>query len=102
MKQYFEDLSFKVNYQEGFNSLGGTLYIHDCVAVFRPHSFNIGDPTDRVIQICDISGYKKGLLTTLHIYLKNGKDIKLAVWKKDAIINALETRRQALLSADGQ
>lgn len=96
MGHYFEDLSFSANYYEGINALGGTLYIYDDVAVFRPHAINFGDPTDRIIPIRDIFGYKKGFLSIFHIYLNNGKDIKLAVWKKNAIINALEIRRQAI------
>lgn len=96
MGHFFDDLSFKVNYYEGINALGGTLYIYDNVAVFRPHSFNLGSPVDRVIQIRDILSYKKGLLTILYIYLNNGKYVKLATWKKDAIINALEIRKKVL------
>ena len=94
MGQFFEDLSFSANYYEGINALGGTLYIYDEVAVFKPQSFNFGDPTDRIIPIRNISGYKKGFLSIFHIYLTNVSDVKLAVWKKDAIINALEMRRQ--------
>lgn len=96
MDNQFEYLSFSANYFEGINALGGTLYIYSDKAVFKPHALNLGDPTDRIIPIRDISGYKKGLLSILHIYLHNGKDIKLAVWKKDAIINALEIRRRVI------
>ena len=96
MGQYFEDLSFAANYYEGINALGGTLYIYDDVAVFRPHGLNFGEPSDRIIPIRDISGYKKGILSIFHIYLNTGKDIQLAVWKKNTIINALEMRRQKI------
>lgn len=97
MGQLFEDLSFNVNYFEGINALGGTLYIYDDIAVFRPHSLNLGSSADRFIQIRNISGYKKGLLTILYIYLNNGEYIKLATWKKNTIIDALEKRKKVLL-----
>lgn len=87
-------IRFKANYYEGLNAIGGTLFIYDYIAVFKPHSINFGDLRERVIPISDIVGYKKGLLTSLHIYLKGGKDIKLAVWEKNKIINAFEMRRQ--------
>lgn len=52
--------------------------------------YNIGDLSEKVIPIDEICGYKKGLLTILTIFLTNGKIVKLAVWKKDDIIKALE------------
>lgn len=96
MGQHFEDVSFAVNYYEGMNALGGKLHIGDNVAVFRPHQLNFGTLQDRIIPICDITGYKKGSLSTLYIYLQTGKEIKLACWKKNAIINAIEERRQII------
>lgn len=96
MGQHFEDVSFAVNYYEGMNALGGKLHIGDNVAVFRPHQLNFGTLQDRIIPICDITGYKKGSLSTLYIYMQTGKEIKLACWKKNAIINAIEERRQII------
>lgn len=102
MGKIFEDLSFKANYYENGIALGGTLYIYDEVIVFRPHFFNIGDLSDKVMQICNISGYKKGFLTNLHIYFNDGMDVKLGVWKKDTIINALEMRKQTISRAKAE
>ena len=98
----FEELSFTANYIKGLNALGGILYIRDEVAVFKAHKFNFGDSSEKVIPISEICGYKKGLLTFMNIYLNNEETIKLAVWKKDAIINALEERRHAIFQRLGK
>lgn len=52
--------------------------------------------SEKVIPISEICGYKKGLFTILTMFLTNGKKVKLAVWKKDAIIKALEERRHTI------
>ena len=98
----FEELSFKANYYDGLNAKGGTLYIKEETAVFKAHKLNIGDLSEKEIPICDICGYKKGMLTILSIFLNNGSTIKLAVWKKDVIIKALEERRHAIFRRLGK
>ena len=102
MEQQFQELEFKANFFVGTNAQGGTLYIHDDTFVFKPHAINIGDLTEKVIQIRDICGYKKGFLTTMFIFLNNGLEIKLAVWQKDEIIKALEERRYAIFRNAGE
>ena len=105
MTQQFQDLSFQANYYFGSfmsGAQGGNLHIYDEVAVFRPHKINLGDKDDKVIPIRDINGYKKGILTWLTIFLNNGTNVKLAVWKKDEIIQALEARRYAIYGKFGQ
>lgn len=92
----FEELSFKANFYDGLNVKGGTLYIREDTAVFKVHMYNISDLSEKVIPISEICGYKKGLFTILTIFLTNGKKVKLAVWKKDAIIKALEERRHTI------
>ena len=98
----YEVLSFAASYCDGANPLhrlgclGGKLYINDDVAVFKPHSFNIGDCRDRIIPITHISGYKKGIAAWMYVFFDNGKTIQLSVWNKNAVINALETRRLSI------
>lgn len=98
----FEELSFKANFYDGLNAKGGTLYIREDTAVFKAHMYNIGDLSEKTIPISEICGYKKGLLTILTIFLVNGKKIKLAVWKKDAVIKAIEERRYAIFRQMGK
>lgn len=105
MTQQFQDLSFQANYYFGSfmsGAQGGNLHIYDEVAVFRHNKINLGDKDDKVIPIRDISGYKKGILIWLTIFLNNGTDVKLAVWKKDEIVQALEVRRYAIYGKFGQ
>lgn len=105
MTQRFQDLSFQANYYFGsFMSCaqGGKLHIYEEIAVFKPHKLNIGSLEDCSIPIRDICGYKKGMLTSFIIYLNDGTEVKLAVWKKDEIIQALEARRHAIYSKYGQ
>ena len=106
-QQHFEELSFDANFVAGStvlgsNAQGGKLIISDETFVFMPHSFNFGDRRDKEFQIKDICGYKKGFLTNFHIYLNNGLDLEFKVWKKDAIINALEERRTAIFRNAGE
>ncbi len=98
----FEEISFKANYYDGFNAKGGTLFIREETAVFKAHMFNIGNLSEKVIHISEICGYKKGLLTLLTIFLNDGRKVKLAVWKKDAIIHALEERRHFIFQRIGK
>ena len=101
-KQTIPPQSFKANYFIGSISLGGMLHLEDERAVFKAHAFNIGDTSDKIIPVADICGYKKGMLTILYIFLRSGQEIKLAVWEKDTIINALEARRQQYYRNHGQ
>ena len=98
----FEELKFKANYFSGMNSMGGQLYIYSDRLVFKPHAVNMGSLSDKVIPIIDIHGYKKGSLTTMYFILNNGLKIKFAVWEKDAIIQVVEERRQALFQQMGK
>lgn len=59
------------------------------------------DPSDQIIHIRDISGYQKGLLYSLTIYLNDGKDtFCINTFRQNSIIYALEVRRRALLQAE--
>lgn len=96
--QYFpEQITFMANFNEpSGNSLGGKLIITPQLLVFRPHSVNFGDLSDRVFDIRNITGYKKGFLTFLHIYFNDRPAICLSVWKKQQIIDELENRKRAM------
>lgn len=90
-------LSFMANYYiDNTTSQGGKLYIEDEFVVFKPHAINIGDKRDKYIPIKDVCGYDRGFFTILYIYLNNGIRIKLAVWKKKEIIDAMEEKRCAI------
>lgn len=99
---FAQELSFLANCFVGLNAVGGKLYIREEVAVFKAHQFNFGDMREKTIPIADISGYKKGMMTFLTIFLRNGEQTKFAVYDKDGIINALEVRRHALYQKIGQ
>ncbi len=90
------EITFAANFNETSNSLGGKLIITPQLLVFRPHSLNIGDLSDRIFDIRNITGYKKGFMTFLFIYFNNGQTISLSVWKKQQIIDELEIRRQSM------
>lgn len=101
----FQEVSFQANYYFGSfmsGAQGGRLHIYAEITVFKPHILNIGTKDEYTIPIRDFCGYKKGMLTWFTIYLNNGTDVKLAVWKKDEIIQALEARRYAIYSKHGQ
>lgn len=98
----FEELSFKANYYDGWNAKGGSLYIREETAVLKAHKYNIGDLSENEIPFGEICGYKKGLLTILTFFLTNGKKVKLAVWKKDAIVKSLKERRHAIYRRIGK
>lgn len=89
-------IEHKANFNVGMNSIGGKIVITPTQLIFRAHAFNFGDLSDRVFEIKDIIGYKKGFLSFLYISFRNGPDIKLTVWGKDEIINQLEARRRVL------
>ena len=98
-----QTLSFLANYyMNDTTSQGGKLYIEDEFVVFKPHAINIGDKSDKYIPIKDVRGYNRGFFTILYILLNNGIRIKLAVWKKKEIIDAIEERRYAIYRRKGQ
>lgn len=100
IKSSFPDfIEHKANFNSGLNSIGGKIVITPTQLIFRAHAFNIGNHNDRIFEIKDIVGYKKGMLTFLYVSFSNGEDIKLSVWEKDLIINQLEERRNALCSS---
>ena len=89
-------LTFAANFfTGGDNSQGGHLWITDYEVYFQPHKFNFGDLSKKYIKIKDIIGYEKGFLTMFTIKTLS-KDMKLAVWKKQAIIDAIEEKRRKL------
>lgn len=90
------EVTFKANFNEGINSIGGKLIITPTQLIFKAHSLNFGDLSDRVFNITDICGYEKGILTFMYILFKDGRKIKLTVWDKQGIINELEARRNTL------
>lgn len=87
------ELQYKANHNIGSNSQGGHLWITKDEVVFKPHSLNFGPLGKRYIRIQDVVGYEKGFLTNMTIYTKNGYQMDLVVWKKDEIINEIESRR---------
>jgi hypothetical protein len=91
-----EFIEHKANFNTGIISIGGKIIITPTQLIFHAHSFNVGNLEDRIFEIKDIIGYKKGLLTLLTICFSDGKNIRLTVWGKDEIINQLEKRRNAL------
>lgn len=90
------EVTFKANFNEGINSIGGKLIITPTQLIFKAHSLNFGDLSDRVYNIADICSYEKGILTFMYILFKDGRKIKLTVWDKQGIINELEARRNTL------
>lgn len=92
-----EFVEHKANFNTGLNSIGGKIIITPTQLIFKAHSFNLGDLSDRIFEIKDIIGYKKGFLSFLYISFNDGKTIKLTVWGKDNIIHQLEERRQKLI-----
>lgn len=92
------EITYLANFNEvGGNSLGGKIIITPEFLVFRPHSVNFGDLSDRVFEIRNITGYRKGFLTFFYISFAGGWEISLSVWKKQEIMDALESRRRVLL-----
>ncbi len=92
-----ERIEFMANFNEGLNSIGGKIIITPTQLIFHPHSVNFGDLRDRVFEICQISGYEKGVLSFMYISFLDGSRIKLTVWKKSEIIAQLEARRTSLI-----
>jgi len=72
-----EFIEYKANYNNGLLSMGGKISITPQL-IFRPHPFNIGNLKERVFEIKDIIGYKKGFLTFLMVKKLNyfGKKMK--------------------------
>lgn len=97
-KSFPDSIEFKANFNEGLNSIGGKIVITPTQLIFKAHAFNIGDLTDRVFDISQISGYEKGLLSFMYISFLDGSRIKLAVWRKSEIIAHLESRRSSLIN----
>lgn len=95
--QQWPTLKFMANFFEGFYAISGKIIITATQLIFKAYFYNLGDRRDRVFEICDIVGYKKGILTQLYISFADGNTIKLAVWSKQRIINELEARRQYLI-----
>lgn len=89
-------IEHKANFNSGIISIGGKILITPTQLIFRAHSLNFGNLEDKIFEIRNFIGYKKGLLTFLTIFFSDGKKIKLTVWGKDEIINQLENRRRVL------
>lgn len=89
-------IEYLANFNVGLVSIGGKIIITKDQLIFKAHSLNVGDLSDRIFNIKDISGYKKGLFTFLYISFVDGSEIKLSVWKKQEVINELEARKAAL------
>lgn len=99
----FPVLTYQANYREDqFNAQGGILMINDTTILFKPHSVNFGDLSEKYVNIADIGGYSKGALTNLSLWTKDGYEIRLVVWKKDEVIKEVESRRRALFASIGQ
>ena len=92
-----ERIEFMANFNEGLNSIGGKIIITPTQLIFHPHCVNFGDLNDCVFEICQISGYEKGILSFMYISFLDGSRIKLTVWKKSEIIAQLEARRTSLI-----
>lgn len=90
------EIEYMANFNEGMNSIGCKLIITSDQLIFRVHSLNFGDLSNRVFNIKDIVGYRKGILSFMYISFVDGREIKLTVWKKQEIINELENRKQYL------
>ena len=78
------------------------MIIQDEKFIFRPHSINFGDQSDKEFAIRDIRGYKKGILTRFTVFMNDNQEINLIVWKKDEIIKELEERRAAIFRNNGE
>ena len=95
LREVLPELKFAANHEiSSSNAQGGHIWITKNELYFKPHMFNMGDLSKRYIRIQDICGYEKLRLTGLTIYTQKGYKMDLVVWKKDEIINALETRRR--------
>ncbi len=90
------EISFFANYHIGIISQGGKLIITPTQLIFRPHSVNLGDLSDKVFNIKDVVDYRKGFLTFFYIRFSNGQEVKLNVWKKQRIIDEIEARKSQL------
>lgn len=102
--EQFETLEFTASLRRNlFTSETGRLCINSTNVVFRPSSLSnkMLKQSERRFDIKDIIGYSKGTFTSLTIYLYGREPFLLAVFKKDAIINALETRRVAYFKSVG-
>ena len=96
---YFpSQIEYMANFNEGANAIGGKLIITPDKIIFKAHRLNFGNLSDRIFKIQDVAGYRKGILTYLYIQFKDGREIKLAVWKKQEIITEIENRRKQLIA----
>lgn len=99
---YTPEISFVATFfLSGLNNQGGKMHITKDKVLFEPHALNFGTTATRFIHIADVAGYNKGFMTWFYIYLKDGQKLKFAVWKKDAIIQAIESRRAKLFQEAG-
>lgn len=89
-------IEYNANFNEGINSIGGKIIITPTQLIFHPHKINLGDLSDRIYEISQISDCETGPLTFLYIHFLDGSKIKLTVWNKSEIIEQLESRRNAL------
>lgn len=90
------EISFLANFKTKFNSIGGKLFLTPTQIIFRAHKLNFGDLDEKVYEIKDYVGFHKGLLTNLDLSFSNGETIKLVVWNKNALINEITARKEAL------
>lgn len=79
------------------NSLGGRLLISKSQILFRPHFFNIGDLSDKYLNIKDIVSFEKpGFPLFLKIHSTGNKTMFLSTWSRNKIINSIKTRQNSL------
>lgn len=56
--QFPAEITYVANFNEGINFIGGKIVITPELLIFRSHSINFGELSDRIFNIKDIVGYR--------------------------------------------
>lgn len=89
-------IEFTASFNKGLFAQTGKIFITPTQFIFHPFSFNIGDTSDKVFNIADLTNYVREAIPTWLDLFFNNKCYLFIVFSRERIIGELEKRRMAL------
>lgn len=90
MKDYIGQ-SILANYYRGIEAVGGKLFFDQTGITFKSHAINIQTGETR-IEYCDIQkAQKRGLLTGMSVFTKDGFEHKFVIYHRKDVIEFLNS-----------
>lgn len=84
--------SIFANYFRGIEAVGGKLYFDEQGILFRSHALNIQTGDTRICYAAMEKAQKRGILTGMSIFTKDGFEHKFVVYHRKRVIAFLESQ----------